>query len=193
MPRTLLIGIVMIAVVGLSPQASPAVPQPDARLKGAYRKPAENGWTLAHLQGTPAEIGFQHGYLLASEIADTLAVVQLESRQDNAREWPFFRDAANRMMWPKIEQEYRDELQAIADGARAKSAKLDLWDVAALNAFLEWGYYVKALDKQQGKKDGALPGVAEHCSAFVATGSYTTDGKAVIAHNNWSHYLDGTR
>jgi hypothetical protein len=35
--------------------------------------------------------------------------------------------------------------------------------------------------------------VAEHCSAFVATGSYTRDGKIVIAHNNWSSYLDGER
>ena len=33
----------------------------------------------------------------------------------------------------------------------------------------------------------------EHCSAFVATGSYTKDGKVVIAHNNWSTYLEGER
>ena len=32
---------------------------------------------------------------------------------------------------------------------------------------------------------------AEHCSAFVATGSYTKDGRVVIAHNNWTSYLDG--
>jgi hypothetical protein len=32
-----------------------------------------------------------------------------------------------------------------------------------------------------------------HCSAFVATGSYTKDGKIVIAHNNWSSYADGSR
>jgi hypothetical protein len=35
--------------------------------------------------------------------------------------------------------------------------------------------------------------VPEHCSAFVATGSYTKDGRPVIAHNNWSGYADGTR
>jgi len=34
---------------------------------------------------------------------------------------------------------------------------------------------------------------SEHCSAFVATGSYTKDGKVVIAHNNWTGYLDGER
>ena len=36
----------------------------------------------------------------------------------------------------------------------------------------------------------ALP---EHCSAFVATGSYTKDGKVIIAHNDWTSYLDGAR
>jgi len=32
-----------------------------------------------------------------------------------------------------------------------------------------------------------------NCSAFVATGSYTRDHKIVIAHNNWTGYLDGER
>jgi len=30
----------------------------------------ENGWTYVHLEGSPSDIGFQHGYLLAAEIAD---------------------------------------------------------------------------------------------------------------------------
>jgi len=62
-----------------------------------------------------------------------------------------------------------------------------------MNAFLEWPYYVKELDKKAGKKNGALPGTAEHCSAFVATGRHTTDGRIVIAHNNWTSYIDGAR
>ncbi len=37
------------------------------------------------------------------------------------------------------------------------------------------------------------PGAGEHCSAFVATGAYTKDGKIVLAHNDWANYLDGER
>ncbi len=48
--------------------------QPDARLKNSYRRPEKSGWTFVHLEGTPAEIGFQHGYLLAPEIRDALKV-----------------------------------------------------------------------------------------------------------------------
>ena len=50
----------------------------DPRLKNAFRRPANNGWTFVHLKGTPAEIGFQHGYLLAPEIEDSLSVFKLE-------------------------------------------------------------------------------------------------------------------
>jgi len=74
-------------------------------LKGAYRLPKKNGWTYVHLQGSPHEIGFHNGYLLASEIQDLLQVVRLEQKHDSGKEWAFFRDAAQNMFWPHIEQE----------------------------------------------------------------------------------------
>lgn len=161
-------------------------------LRGAYRLPAKSGWTFVHLQGTPYQIGFQNGYLLAPEIDDMLKVVMLESKHDYNKDWPFFRDAGQNMMWPHIEQEYRDELQGIADGASAHGVKVDVWDVVGINAQTEWGYYNKQYDKDHGLKTTAMA-VPEHCSAFVATGKYTKDGKVVIAHNNWSSYLEGER
>jgi len=163
-----------------------------AELKGGFRSPKRNGWTFVHLQGTPHQIGYQHGYLLAPEIQDMLAVIQLEAKHDYKKDWSFFRDAAQHMMWPHVEREYRDELQGIADGASAHGVKIDLWDVVALNGALEWSYYNKQYDKEHGIKTASLD-VPEHCSAFVATGSYTKDGKAVIAHNNWTSYLEGER
>jgi hypothetical protein len=71
--------------------------------------------------------------------------------------------------------------------------KLDLWDVVAINAAEEWEYYVKQYDKEHGIKSSASLVAPEHCSAFVATGSYTRDGRIVIAHNNWTSYMDGAR
>jgi Phospholipase B len=165
----------------------------DARLKHSFRRPSQNGWTFVHLEGQPVEIGFQHGYLLAPEIVDVLKVAQTELAHEDKKDWAFFRDAARTMMWPRIEQEYREELQGIVDGLNAKDVKLDIWDVVALNAAEEWDYYVKQYDKEHGIKSSAAMGTPEHCSAFVATGSYTKDGKIVIAHNNWTSYLDGQR
>lgn len=190
MRRTaVVLALLLLIATSVSSFSNPA----DARLKNAFRRPGKNGWTFVHLQGTPAEIGFQHGYLLAPEIQDLFNVFRLELTHDNKKDWQFFRDAAQTMMWPHIEPEYRQELQGITDGANAHGVKLDLWDVVALNAALEWDYYVRQYDKEHNIKSAARRAPAERCSAFVATGSYTKDGKIVIAHNNWTNYLDGAR
>jgi poly(3-hydroxybutyrate) depolymerase len=47
----------------------------DPRLEGANRL-ERNGWIYVHLQGPPAQLGFQHGYLLAPEITDLLRVTK---------------------------------------------------------------------------------------------------------------------
>jgi hypothetical protein len=186
--------VLMLFVMGFSISFLFAQNAPrDPRLGSATRKAAENGWTFVHLQGTPSEIGFQHGYLLKPEIEDALNVMKLEMEHDNKKDWAFFRDAAQNMMWPHIEQEYREELQGITDGVNAAGAKMDLWDVVALNGTTEWEYYVEQYDKQHGIQSAATVVAPQHCSAFIATGSYTRDGKIVIAHNNWTSYLDGQR
>jgi hypothetical protein len=196
MPRWLVVftALVLTGFAGSPSSASrSSAGTSTAELEGAFRRPEKNGWTFVHLQGSPHQIGFQNGYLLAPEIEDTLKVTILEQTHDSKKDWQFFRDAAQQMMWPHIEQEYREELQGITDGVKARGVKVDLWDVVSLNAAEEWSYYVKEYDGEHGSKSAASRAVPEHCSAFVATGSYTKDGKIVIAHNNWTNYLDGER
>jgi hypothetical protein len=183
--------ILLLMGIAVSLLSKPA--RTDMRLQGAFRRPEKNGWKFVHLEGTPSQIGFQHGYLLAKEILDAEKVTVLEQTRDTKKDWQFFRDAAENMLWPHIEQEYREELQGIADGLKARGVKLDLWDVVALNASPEWGYYVKEYDKQHKLPTPASVTAPEHCSAFVATGSYTKDGRVIMAHNNWTGYLDGER
>src|SRR5579864_5475818 len=158
----------------------------DARLNKSFRKPAQAGWIFVHLEGKPSEIGFQHGFLLAPEILDAHKAVKLALTHDS-KDWNYFRNVAERVLWPHVEQEYRDELTGMVAGLAAKNIKLDIWDIVATNAWLELDpYYVKWAEKS-GKS------TADHCSAFVATGSYTKDGKPVIAHNNWTDYMTGSR
>jgi hypothetical protein len=167
-------------------------PHTDPRLKKAARANERNGWIQVHLEGSPAEIGFQHGYLLASEIRDTFHAISTEVVHEEKKDWAFFRKAAEDVFWPRVEQEYRDELNGIVEGLKAKNVKLDIWDIVALNAWLEIPYYDKWHDKAAGTPStGAGPG--DHCSAFVATGSYTRDHRVVIGHNNWTSYSSGER
>lgn len=163
------------------------------RLQNAYRF-EQGGWTYVHLQGSPADIGFQHGYLLAPEIADAFAAVKLTDTHNSGRDWEFFRSAARDMLWPRIDAEYQQELQGITDGVNAHGVHLDLYDIVALNAFEELAdYYVPWLNKQQKAANPKMLKAPGNCSAFIATGSYTKDHQIVIAHNNWTSYMNGER
>ena len=46
----------------------------DPRLKGAYRY-EQGGWVYVHIEGDPASLGFQHGFLLAPEISDAFPAI----------------------------------------------------------------------------------------------------------------------
>ena len=165
----------------------------DPRLKSAYRF-EEGGWIYVHLEGTPGQIGFQHGYLLAPEIADAFEAIKLEDTHLTRKDWDFFRKAAHEMLWPKIDQEYQEELTGITAGLKAHGVSMDIDDVVALNAFEELpGYYAPWYNSQH--KVASAPHLVSpgNCSAFVATGSYTRDHKIVIAHNNWTDYFEGER
>jgi hypothetical protein len=118
----------------------------------------------------------------------------VETLHDTHRDWAFYRAASKKMLWPHIPTEYRQELEGIADGARAQGIHVDVWDIVALNAMQELpGYYVPWLDAQQHKTVPAGAHPASHCSAFIATGQWTKDGKITMAHNNWTTYAEGER
>ena len=138
-----------------------------------------------------ADIGYQHGYLLAPEIEDGFTLVQFKDVHRTKRDWSFYRATAQNILWPHIDEEYQQELQGIADGLKARGSKLDVWDVVALNAMEEVpDYYVPMLDKQEKQANAPDLKAPGNCSAFVATGSYTKDHKPVIVHSNWTDYRD---
>jgi hypothetical protein len=189
---------ILLAMTCAAFAANPSAAQADPRLQKAYRF-QQGGWTYVHLEGSPADIGFQHGYLLAPEIADGLEAIKLFDTRETQRDWEFFRTTAREMLWPHIDAEYQQELQGIADGVKAHGVDLDVYDIVALNAFEEVpDYYVPWLNKQtlnKQQKSQKAPKLAApgNCSAFIATGSMTKDHQIVIAHNNWTSYLAGER
>ncbi len=162
-------------------------------LQGAYRF-EQGGWIYVHLQGPPEQIGYQHGYLLAPQIEDFYQTLKLEDEHSSKKPWAFFRDAARTVLWPHIDAEYQAELKGIAAGVKAKGISLDLWDIVAMNGNIELTkYYLPWLSKSAHAAVPAALKAPGNCSAFIATGKYTKDGKIVIAHNNWSSYAEGER
>jgi hypothetical protein len=142
-----------------------------------------------HLRGEAYEIGFQHGALLAAEIADAHRAVALGLTHDS-KPYAFYRDAARTVFWPATPIEHRLELEGMAAALASAGVNLDIWDLVVLNASLELPYFVNFLASRAGAVKSAP--IAERCSAFAATGSYTRDGRIVAAHNCWSDYLSGS-
>ena len=151
----------------------------------------KNGWVYVHLQGSPADMGYQHGYLLANEIDTTVQMLQYVLQHETGKDWQFFRNAAKSFLWNKLEPEYKAEISGIVEGLQAQHKNYDSLDITAYNAMEELAYYyVPTLMNAQKAHSGdnKAPG---NCSAFIATGSYTKDGKIVIGHNNWTSYIVG--
>jgi hypothetical protein len=197
------LALTLIAVVALhgfllssaacAKKTEPPVAAPAESAKGS--RVETNGWIQIHLEGTGREIGFQHGWLLATEIDELVKALSHFLEGSTKREWAFCRGAAERMFWPKLDAEYREEIEGMVAGLRARLPRstCDHVDITALNGWIElaW-YYVPSLDEiaRKGAGDNKAPG---YCSAFIATGSWTEGGGIVVGHNNWVDYIIGSR
>jgi len=158
----------------------------DPRLAKASRED-KAGWIYVHLEGSPKDIGYQHGYLLAAEIDDLMKTMAYFLLHNSGKDWTFYREAVKKMFWKKIDKEYQEELAGISEGLKAKGVNYDVIDLVVLNGNIELAqYYVPWLTAANNKAPG-------NCSGFIATGSYTTDGRIAIGHNNWTDYILGER
>lgn len=163
----------------------------------AYRYP-QDGWIVLHIEGAPHERGYQHGKLMAREIADYVeTLAKSRSATDPSSAWGETRTLVNALFLRRYDPEYLEEMKGIADGAAASGAKVfgravDLVDVAAANSELETSCLAGALEALPTGLEGQKfadpkyphpkPEQAEHCSAFAATGPATADGKIVFGH-----------
>ena len=79
-------------------------------------------------------------------------------------------------------------MQGQADALSEKGYTYNVFDVLTFNSYIELTDYY--LPWKQGSDRSFAP---EACSASVAVGSATADGKIVMAHNFWWDYLMGSR
>lgn len=181
------------------PGATTYTPDPASvqRYGPAYRYP-QSGWIVLHIEGAPYERGYQHGRLLATEIADYVrAVANTRGPSAPSENWRSVRMLVDSLFLRRYEPEYLEEMKGIADGAAAAGAKfdgrpVDLVDIAAINSEMETMCLAGALEATptglEGKRFAEPPYArpkaekSDHCSAFAATGPATADGKVVFGH-----------
>src|SRR5438552_13627066 len=127
-----LFAFLMVASYGPSKGHAAQTPpefQPDPksvqRYGPAYRYP-QAGWIVLHVEGEPYDRGYQHGKLLAPEIAAFVRCVAAEQgHKDPAGAWRITRTLVNSLFLRKFETEFLEEMKGIADGASDAGVKYD--------------------------------------------------------------------
>jgi hypothetical protein len=149
------------------------------------------GWIYLHVEGGPRERGFQHGYLLAKEIAECLRVARADWKHQSSMEWSWLIANTKGFMEPGIDAENRAELQGIADGMTAAGFPMTYDEIVTYNAQLELtGNWWSIASKTLTDGTAVLKKFQDSCSSFIATGRMTKDGGIVLGHNTMSDYIE---
>ncbi|MFX1485712.1 MAG: hypothetical protein ACFFBS_01155, partial [Promethearchaeota archaeon] len=91
-------------------------------LCGAFKCPA-NGWVRLHLRGTPYQVGFQHGYLLANEVKNAVNILGIFFDREYNIPWSKFRQIAEELYLPKVPDEQKEEMKGISEGVQYAGIK----------------------------------------------------------------------
>ena len=142
----------------------------------------KNGWIFLHIEGGAFERGFQRGYLTANEIDEFFQTIAFLEKFETAREIDFFVQSAANLFKDKVSEEFVQEMKGMVSGMEKAGKKITYEDMLLMNGFIDvlWHWY----PQEKGKTKEPGPG----CSAFIATGDATADGKIVMAHNSWYFY-----
>jgi hypothetical protein len=186
---------------GPGPSSTAASFRPDPatieQFGAGYRYP-QAGWIVLHIEGTPYERGFQHGRLMAPEIAGFIrALAEYRSTRAPADAWNDLRLLADALFLRRFDPEFIEEMKGIADGAAGAGARydgrpIDFLDVVTINADVETNFLEDALQAtatglegrrfREPAEQGPVRQQESHCSAFAAIGPATNDGQIVIGH-----------
>lgn len=147
----------------------------------------KNGWTYLHIEGSPQECGFQHGYLLANEITEGLRVIKKVWEYQTATDWNWLVEKSSKMFTTKVDPENLAEIDGIVDGMKSAGHFTSRDEIVAYNGYMELLWYWWPTVKDSISPNTPVP-LKESCSSFIATGSMTTDGKIVLGHNSWNTY-----
>jgi len=141
------------------------------------------GWIIAEIRGGPYERGFAHGVLLNKELARLKTALPFLVKKSFAPvSFENYIKTSNRLIKPQIKRffpEFFQELCGISAGALATGVDISTNVLIAWNSFMSLYSHFKDGPKR------------ERCSAFIATGTATADGKIVMAHNSHCDMLSG--
>jgi hypothetical protein len=140
------------------------------------------GWITVKVSGSYYEMGYQHGQILRKQIEkarDVMKYLVKKYYKTSLSEY-----VSKCISFVKETDEWKnifDELRGIRDGCSS---------AMSLNELIAWNMYL-SMEEVYGSITGLDTGSVERCSAFIATGSKTVDGKILMAHNTHCDYASG--
>ena len=160
-----------------------------------------NGWLYISIRGTPRERGYAYGYYCAKKFKEIQKMLNYIVYQDYGVKWDFFIESSKTVIKPKIIDnfpEFYEEREGIAEGCIAGGTHTTIDEIIAWNNYITLldCWYPNSLSDsgsgiRMGAEGGGRQGAKDRCSAFIANGDYTEDGKIVIAHNSFAQFVDG--
>ena len=175
------------------------------------------GWVYIHIEGEPYERGYQYGYLAYAEILDMInrwsergiggRILYFYKVKTPEQWWEICKSKSLNVFWKQYPDEYKDEVKGIADGVKDRGGEIfgkpvDYGDILTLSQmqettvmlmkpltgihpFRDLIYSIK-LRLDRGSSDDTVD--IGMCSAFLATGDATPDGRIVAAHTSQFAY-----
>jgi len=177
-----LVACVLIATAA----AAPLTQEQKAWLAGAERY-EKNAWIYLHIEGEARQRGFQHGYLLAKEIAESLRVRREVWKHTSGMDWDWLVEKSKAMFTPKVDPENLAEIDGIVEGMRAAGITTSRDEIIAYNGWFDLAWYWWPKEKKKLESQSPDP-PKQSCSSFIATGSMTADHGIVLAHNSMFGY-----
>jgi len=165
-----------------------------------------NGWIYVSVRGGAKERGYAYGKLVAYEMKDVKKMLDFTTYFDLGVKWDFFITACTKYFKPKIMEkfpEFYEEMVGFSEGCTAGGTPMSVDEVVAWNNWMtltgSWFFNMPDEERIAVKGNGAAnvmskeggTGANDKCSAFIANGDWTADGKIVVAHNNFSNFVDG--
>jgi len=152
----------------------------------------KNGWKYILIKGKPKERGYAYGYLCANEFKEIQKMLKFLMVEAYGIEWDFIVKEISVDFKEMTERDFKElyeEMEGITEGCNANGCKTTIDEIIAWNFYCSIPYwYSLKSDSRAGREGG---GARDKCSAFMAVGDWTEDGKIVCAHNSFCDYIDG--
>jgi len=151
----------------------------------------KNGWKYISIYGKPKNRGYAYGYLCAKEFKEIQKTLKFLMMESYGKDWDFFVEAVSsdfKDMTKNDFPELYEEMSGISEGLNDAGTKTNINEIITWNFYCSIPYWYSIISESYHAREG---GAKDRCSAFMAVGDWTEDGKIVCAHNSFTEFIDG--